>query len=801
VQTVNHPNIVTIYDIGQSDSVSYIAMELVEGKTLRELLFAGPLLVKKVLSIATQVAEGLARAHEAGIVHRDLKPENLMVTKDGRAKILDFGLAKLTYTGADSGDGTNIPTETGTGAGVVLGTVGYMSPEQASGQPVDFRSDQFSFGSILYELVTGKRAFHKKTGVDTLSAILNDEPEPISAINSQAPTPLRWIVERCLAKDPEGRYASTKDLARELATVRDHLSEASGPSGAIATRESRRRPLIGVIAAAVVSVALGAFLGRQLWKGKLPAPPRFQQVTLQKANINNARFGPDSQTIVYAAGRSDGKFELLQTRPGSRGSRSLGITDAIILSISAEGEMALGQVEESPPLVWLGAKPPKFTLAVAPIGGGEPRALASDVAAADWAPDGKSLAIVRGPGFVGRIEYPIGTPLVERAGGRIRVSPRGDRVLYIEGGISGNLFVVDREKRKVRLVADVQNFGWSPDGSEAWFTRISSGSTHLFAVTLGGRERTLVSMPGDFVLLDVSRDGRVLFERGYEQWLVFGRFPGDEYEHGYRWLDATWPQDLSADGRTLLFVEKEPSFMGGFSYIRKTDGSPAVPLAEGFCKSLSPDGKWAVCRSKMAQGEVRLVSTSGETRNLPNGGLELLRRFGGDWLPDGQHIVFTASQKGRPPRIFLQAVNGSPPVAIGPEGTTLISSATFWAKAVSPDGSLVACLRDGRAALLPIKGGELREIPGLLPGDLLVQWSEDGKTLYLQRDDAPGKIWRLELSSGRRSFFREIRPPQTGLPPGGGPWLLQLLLSRDGQSYVQTYQGWLSDLFVLEGVK
>src|SRR6266545_3783558 len=173
---LNHPNIVTIYDIGQADSVSYIAMELVEGKTLRELLYAGLPPIRRVLAITAQVADGLARAHEAGIVHRDLKPENVMVTKDARVKVLDFGLAKLTYTGIDSGEGTNIPTETGTGAGVVLGTVGYMSPEQAGGQPVDFRSDQFSFGSILYELATGKRAFQKKTAVDTLSAILNEEP-------------------------------------------------------------------------------------------------------------------------------------------------------------------------------------------------------------------------------------------------------------------------------------------------------------------------------------------------------------------------------------------------------------------------------------------------------------------------------------------------------------------------------------------------------------------------------------------------------------------------------------------------
>ena len=176
---LNHPNIVTIYDIGSSEGVSWIAMERVEGATLRELLAGGPLPVRRLLQIASQIAEGLAKAHEAGIVHRDLKPENVMVTKDGLVKVLDFGLAKLTSTMSGSGEGSHLPTMTGTTPGVVVGTVGYMSPEQASGEAVDFRSDQFSFGSILYEMATGKRAFQKKTAIDTLGAILNTEPEPI----------------------------------------------------------------------------------------------------------------------------------------------------------------------------------------------------------------------------------------------------------------------------------------------------------------------------------------------------------------------------------------------------------------------------------------------------------------------------------------------------------------------------------------------------------------------------------------------------------------------------------------------
>src|SRR5215471_2701059 len=246
---LNHPNIVTLYDIGTHEGALYIAMEIVEGRSLRELLTGDLLPSRKVLDISVQIAEGLAKAHSAGIVHRDLKPENVIVSKDGFVKILDFGLAKLTQQTAS--DASNLPTmaEPATRPGTVLGTVGYMSPEQASGQPVDFRSDQFSFGSILYEMTTGKRAFQRATGVETMSAIIREEPEPVARVNPRAPAPLRWIVERCLAKDPDERYASTRDLARDLRSIRDHLSEAS-VSQVVEAQPSasrhRRGPIAGI---------------------------------------------------------------------------------------------------------------------------------------------------------------------------------------------------------------------------------------------------------------------------------------------------------------------------------------------------------------------------------------------------------------------------------------------------------------------------------------------------------------------------------------------------------------------------
>jgi predicted ATPase/serine/threonine protein kinase len=219
---LNHPNIVTIYELGHENGTRYIAMELVDGETVRSLLASGPIPFRKSVAIAAQIADGLAKAHDIGLIHRDLKPENLMVSREGTAKVLDFGLAKLLKPDRGSSDSSTTITEDGT----VVGTVGYMSPEQATGKELDFRSDQFSFGSVLYEMATGTPAFKKKTHAETTAAILRDEPESLGAKTLQAPAPFIWIVERCLAKDPQQRYASTRDLARDLAAVRDRLADA-----------------------------------------------------------------------------------------------------------------------------------------------------------------------------------------------------------------------------------------------------------------------------------------------------------------------------------------------------------------------------------------------------------------------------------------------------------------------------------------------------------------------------------------------------------------------------------------------
>ena len=387
---LNHPNIVTIYEFARDGDTAFIAMELVEGKTLRELQLAGPMPVRKALHVAAQIAEGLAKAHTAGIVHRDLKPENVMVTGDGLVKILDFGLVKTTLLEA-SPEASTLADPGVTTPGTVLGTVGYMSPEQASGHPADYRSDQFALGTIVHEMLSGKRAWKRATPAETLSAIIREEPEPMARLRPDLPAPVRWILERCLAKDREERFASTQDLARDLASVRDHISElSSGSDGLTASpgRSRRLRPLL--VGLGLVAAALGGFAASRFFASPAPAAPRFQRLTFRRGSMGNARFAPGGQTIVYSAqwaGEPLGA-RLYLTRPGSPESQSFDFGSADMLSISRAVSSRCSSRS---------TRGGFGTLAVAPLTGGAARKLVENVVwgGADWAPDGKQIAVVR----------------------------------------------------------------------------------------------------------------------------------------------------------------------------------------------------------------------------------------------------------------------------------------------------------------------------------------------------------------------------------------------------------------------
>ncbi len=339
---LNHPNILSIFDIGDQQGSLYVVSELLEGETLRERLRNGALSARKSIDYALQVARGLAAAHEKGIVHRDLKPENLFVTNDGRVKILDFGLAKLTRPETVSSD--DAPTvHAVTEPGLIMGTVGYMSPEQVRGQTADARSDIFAFGAILYEMISGKRAFHGETSADTMSAILKEETPELSETARNVPPGLERIVRHCLEKIPSQRFHSAGDLAFDLEALTEiSATNKSGAQAAVQEvkgAESRRK--LARVAGAIVLAALLTAAGWWLGRGRGAAPPaEYQQITFRTGSIGNARFAPDG-SIIYDASWEGGTHQLYLARTDDNGSRELGLKDAALLSISKSGELAI----------------------------------------------------------------------------------------------------------------------------------------------------------------------------------------------------------------------------------------------------------------------------------------------------------------------------------------------------------------------------------------------------------------------------------------------------------------------------
>jgi Tol biopolymer transport system component len=784
--SLNHPSIVTIYDIGQADSVSYIAMELVEGKTLRDLLLTGPFAIKKLLQIAAQAADGLAKAHEAGIVHRDLKPENVMVTKDGLVKILDFGLAKMTQLDLDS-EASQSPTATrGTEPGIVMGTVGYMSPEQALGKPLDFRSDQFSFGSVLYELATGRRAFVRGSAPETLAAIIREEPEPIAGVNPRVPAPVRWIIERCLAKEAGQRYSSTQDLAKDLADLREHLSEATGSIDLPPV--SRRRSLRAVLALAVV--AAGAVIAVAMIRREVPATPSYQRLTFRRGNVSGARFSPDGQTIAYSAAWEGKPLEVFLARRESTDSRPLGLAGADLLSVSSGAEVALG-------LGWRMGTPYQGsgTLARVSLGGGEPRQMLEHVSYADWSPDGKNLAIVRQrPGKLA-LEFPIGRALYETAEDffGIRVSPSGDLIAFIESTQDNRIAVavIDPAGRKRILSSGwnrAQGMAWSPKGDEIWFTAAKEGLVQaLWAVSVSGRERLVTRVPGRLTLRDISRDGKVLLTHELVRREMVGLAPGESQERDLTWLGFSWPCSLSRDGRTLLFVEMNESGKPPSLYVRGTDGSPPIRLGEGDQDSaLSPDGRWVLAKRSYHDGyHFELLPTgAGESRPFRVDGLAI---DGALWFPDGSRLLVSGQAPGHEYRDYVVDLTGKNPRPLTPERVS--------GSRISPDGEWLINATEfpGGTWIYPVAGGEPRRVPGDAPG-LPLQWSADGKSAYLGRR---GGVDKLDLATGRSEPWKEFRPADPTGMIVVQPWLV----APDGKAYVYTYVRVLSDLYIVDGLR
>lgn len=797
---LNHPNVCTILDLGAYEGSPFVVMELLEGGSLREKLNAGPIPVRKAIDYVAQAARGLAAAHEKGIVHRDLKPENLFVTKDARVKVLDFGLAKLTRPEVLAPEGEQPISIAATETGAILGTAGYMAPEQVRGQAADARSDLFALGAILYELVTGKRAFHGASYVETLHAILNEEPAPLSAGGRDMPPALEHVVSHCLEKNAEERFQTARDLAFDLQSL---VQGAVGTVPVTGTKPVRggARFGFGVVAACSLASALlvatiAVLLGLHARPTTAPSRVTYRKLTAQRGGIWNARFSPDGKTVLYAASWDGRSPEIFETRPGIPTSRSVGVPQSNLLSISRSGTMAVTLEQRS-----FRVRPLPGTLAEVPISGGMPRRILDDVLAADWTPDGRTLAVTHRVGSKLRLEKPPGHVLYETSGNLrfVRVSPNGRWLAFVESPVElafwGCIVIMDSSGRVITRTREWKSmFGlaWSADGREVWFSSSEDVvSSDLRAVTPEGKVRVVARFPGWVALHDIGPDGRMLLARTQFQVGIRGRSFASDEERELGWMDWPIAADISSDGRTLLFDEQ--GMGGGPNYsvcVRGMDGSPPVRLGEGSARSLSPDGQWALAVQQGPPFQLNLLPTGvGDTTSLPRGRIEKYDRAG--WLPDGKSVVFEGAEAGRAWRTYVQEVNGRGlPRPITPEGMA--------GARVSPDGYLVAAVSSDRKLFVcPVAGGEPTLVADLQPDESVAQWTADGRSLYLVHSDgASMSVTRIDRNTGKREPWRSFSMPD---PAGVGR--MSLVLTPDGRAYACGYARLLDELYLVEGLK
>jgi len=786
---LNHPNIVAIYDFGLDEGTPYIVCELLEGKTLRKVLSEGALPVSLTIEYSLQIVQGLIAAHHRRIIHRDLKPENLFVTTDGRIKILDFGVAKLQSAPEESGRTVEDLT-TVTRSGMVVGTVAYMAPEQLRGKPVDHRSDIFSVGAILYEMLAGRRAFRGETEVDTITAVLREDPPEINLQQAGIPLPFQQIVRHCLEKDSEKRFQSARDLAFALETL-------SNPSGELAASIDPRKPRTRILPWALALAGLIAIAALLVLARPFPrnaASPTYRRLTFEEGTIYSARFAPDFRSVIYGAAWNGKPLQLFSTVGESLSTQTMNIQDANLLAVSRTGELALALHGEH--TSHLGIE--KGTLARAPLAGGSPREILENVPWADWSPNGE-LAVVHHAEGRDRLEYPPGKVLYQSTGwiSHIRLSPEADKIAFInhpalwdDRGLVCLVDLAGNFKELSRRWDSADGLAWTSNGKEIWFTAAESGYTRgLLASDTKGNIHTILKVPAGMTLQDISPDGRALVSMDAER-VAMATSAEKGKALNISWHDWDIAKDISPDGQSVLFEDASEAAPPDYLVaIRKIDGTPPVKLGEGSAGGLSPDGKWAISIITGSPGSVTLLPIGpGQPRPIPVTGLEKIYNGSSHFLADGKQITVNGNEPGHGVRCYLVSLDGGKPIPITPEGTP--------GGLVSSDGRFI--LANNPVAIYPLAGGAPRSIPNLEPGFTPVQWAEDKSSVYgYHPGQIPAMLYKVNLLSGKQTVVHDLEPETTT----GLAFVAPVVVTRDGSRFAFSYYQVRSVLYVISGLR
>ncbi len=767
ISSLNHPRICTLHDVGHQDGTDFLVMEYLEGETLADRLRRNPLPLKETLKVGMEVCEALDIAHRAGIIHRDLKPGNIMLTKSG-VKLMDFGLAKTALAGRVGGNSTApllsaaktlsgpSPISPLTTAGEMLGTIQYMSPEQIEGREADARSDLFALGAVLYEMATGKRPFDGKSQLSVASAILEKDPEPISAIQPLTPPGFERVVITCLEKSPDDRFQSARDVRLELKWIAEGGSQSAAQAVTPAPK-TITRILPWAIAAILAFVAIIGGVFFLPTSNKLD--PQYTTVTYREGELGAARFSRDGQTVVYSGEWEQEPRQISTYRVGSPESRDLGIPSATVAALSSSDQLAVLRDCEHIFLLECGG-----TLATVSLAGGSPRDLAGHIAYADWSPDGNRLVVSKASAEGATLEFPPGHALYQQKTGWFahpKFSPDGTMVAFENHPNTafddGTVEAVDLSGKRTVLSKgwlSLEGLAWSPNGKELWF---ASNSVHtgwadsIRAVTLSGRERTLLVLPS-IRLHDISRNGQVLLSRENWRTQLVGFFPGDKEDHPYSWLDDTNPTGISADGRTISFGEQgEVWSLAGESqaYFRSTDGSAPVSLGAGM-PTISPDGKRILIAVRTSHKLLLQPVGPGEPKELPTAGLVVFDHE--SWSDDGRFIAYEAQTAQNDWNVYRQPIAGGSPVLVQ-------SGARNSYPKLSADGEMMALRRDrGGISLYRLDGSQPVALQGAEESEYPIRFADGGKSLLVEQISGHEIVLTLvDLATGHRTPWKRFK--------------------------------------------